>query len=111
MKRRSVAALVGGSLAGLTGWDLLQRRRTILRNYPIIGHLRFLLEAVDRRASVSTAAANGSRTGLISALPDLPAPRISASLCHPGVSRLCRVRLEPLPMRGCVANSALPDGH
>jgi hypothetical protein len=46
MKRRSVAALVGGSLAGLTGWDLLQRRHTILRNYPIIGHLRFLLEAV-----------------------------------------------------------------
>ncbi|HUH69882.1 MAG TPA: FMN-binding glutamate synthase family protein [Mycobacterium sp.] len=46
MKRRSVAALVGGSLAGLTGWDLVQRRHTILRNYPIIGHLRFLLEAV-----------------------------------------------------------------
>ena len=41
-----MAALVGGGLAGLTGWDLLQRRHTILRNYPIIGHLRFLLEAV-----------------------------------------------------------------
>ena len=46
MNRRSVAAVVGGSLAGLTGWDLLQRRHTILRNYPIVGHLRFLLEAV-----------------------------------------------------------------
>ena len=46
MRRRSAAALIGGSLAGLTGWDLLQRRHTILRNYPIIGHLRFLLEAV-----------------------------------------------------------------
>jgi hypothetical protein len=46
MKRRSVAAVIGGSLAGLTGWDLLQRRHTILRNYPIVGHLRFLLEAV-----------------------------------------------------------------
>lgn len=33
-------------VAGLTGWDLLQRRHTILRNYPIVGHLRFLLEAV-----------------------------------------------------------------
>ena len=46
MKRRSLAALVGGGVAGLTGWDLLQRRHTILRNYPIVGHLRFLLEAV-----------------------------------------------------------------
>jgi hypothetical protein len=43
MKGRSVAALVGGSLAGLTGWDLAQRHHTILRNYPSIGHLRFLL--------------------------------------------------------------------
>ncbi|OBH27621.1 glutamate synthase [Mycobacterium sp. E342] len=46
MRPRAVAALLGGGLAGLTGWDLLQRRHTILRNYPIIGHLRFLLEAV-----------------------------------------------------------------
>jgi glutamate synthase domain-containing protein 2 len=46
LKSRAVAALVGGGLAGLTGWDLLQRQHTILRNYPIIGHLRFLLEAV-----------------------------------------------------------------
>jgi hypothetical protein len=30
----------------LTGWDLLQHRHTILRNHPIVGHLRFLLEAV-----------------------------------------------------------------
>lgn len=33
-------------MAGLAGWDLWQRRHTILRNYPIIGHLRFVLEAV-----------------------------------------------------------------
>ncbi|MCV7089004.1 FMN-binding glutamate synthase family protein [Mycobacterium interjectum] len=46
MKRRRLAYVVGGGLAGLTGWDLLQRRHTILRNYPVIGHLRFLLEAV-----------------------------------------------------------------
>ncbi|BAX91296.1 FMN-binding glutamate synthase family protein [Mycobacterium shigaense] len=46
MKPRSVAALVGGGLAGLTGWDLLQRRHAIIRNYPIVGHLRFLLEAI-----------------------------------------------------------------
>ncbi len=49
MKRRSKslsAALAGGSLAALAGWDLRQRRHTILRNYPIVGHLRFILEAV-----------------------------------------------------------------
>ena len=46
MKFRSVAALVGGGLAGVAGFDLVQRRHTILRNYPIIGHLRFLLEGV-----------------------------------------------------------------
>lgn len=46
MNRRSVAALLGGTLAGVTGWDLAQRRHAILRNYPIVGHLRYLLEAV-----------------------------------------------------------------
>ncbi len=37
----AVAALVA-----LVGYDLAQRRHAILRNFPIIGHLRFLLEAV-----------------------------------------------------------------
>lgn len=46
MTRRRVAAVAGGALAGLAGWDLTQRKHTILRNYPIIGHLRFLLEAI-----------------------------------------------------------------
>jgi glutamate synthase domain-containing protein 2 len=46
VKRHRLAYVVGGGLAGLTGWDLLQRRHNILRNYPVIGHLRFLLEAV-----------------------------------------------------------------
>lgn len=45
MKRR-LATLAGGGLTALAGWDLWQRRHTILRNYPIVGHLRFLLEAV-----------------------------------------------------------------
>ena len=33
------------ALAGVVGYDLTQRRRTILRNFPIIGHLRYALEA------------------------------------------------------------------
>ncbi|HME47826.1 FMN-binding glutamate synthase family protein [Mycobacterium sp.] len=46
MSLRAVTAAVGAGLAGVAGWDLWQRRHTILRNYPIIGHLRFILEAV-----------------------------------------------------------------
>jgi len=38
--RATVAAL-----AGVVGYDLLQRRRAILRNFPIIGHFRYALEA------------------------------------------------------------------
>ncbi|MFQ5689064.1 MAG: FMN-binding glutamate synthase family protein [Gemmatimonadota bacterium] len=33
-----------GPLAGLGIHDVLQRRHALLRNYPILGHLRFLLE-------------------------------------------------------------------
>lgn len=33
-------------LAGTGCWDLAQRKHSVLRNYPILGHLRFLLEAV-----------------------------------------------------------------
>jgi glutamate synthase domain-containing protein 2 len=38
--------VIGGSLAGVAGYDLLQRRHTILRNFPLLGHLRYLLEGV-----------------------------------------------------------------
>jgi len=31
--------------AALVGYDLLQRDRAILRNFPVVGHLRYLLEA------------------------------------------------------------------
>lgn len=41
-----VMALVVGLLAiGL--YDILQTKRTILRNFPIIGHMRFLLESIS----------------------------------------------------------------
>src|SRR5829696_5258729 len=38
-------ALLGGAQTALGARDLLQRRHSILRNYPIIGHGRFLLES------------------------------------------------------------------
>lgn len=34
------------ALTALGGWDLTQRRHSVLRNYPLLGHLRFLLEAL-----------------------------------------------------------------
>ncbi|MEU9015605.1 FMN-binding glutamate synthase family protein [Streptomyces sp. NPDC048479] len=40
-------AAVPLTLLGLLGtWDLLQRRHSVLRNYPVIGHARFLLERI-----------------------------------------------------------------
>ncbi|CAN5121140.1 FMN-binding glutamate synthase family protein [soil metagenome] len=33
-------------LAALGTWDLVQTRHTILRSYPILGHVRFLMEAI-----------------------------------------------------------------
>ena len=48
-----VARLVGAArgwscwrLAALGTWDLLQTRHTILRLYPILGHVRFLMEFI-----------------------------------------------------------------
>ena len=39
-------AVVAGLFAVVAWHDVLQRRHSILRNYPVIGHLRFLLEAI-----------------------------------------------------------------
>ncbi|MGH3317585.1 MAG: FMN-binding glutamate synthase family protein [Nocardioidaceae bacterium] len=50
-RRRAVARrLLGGAaataVAAVAGHDLVQRRHAILRNFPVIGHARFLLEAI-----------------------------------------------------------------
>ncbi len=42
----TVCALVFGLLTGVGVYDLRQTRRSVLRNYPIIGHLRFMLEFI-----------------------------------------------------------------
>jgi glutamate synthase domain-containing protein 2 len=54
----SLAALAGGGVVSIVGavllalllcvavHDVLQRRHSILRNYPVAGHLRFLFEAI-----------------------------------------------------------------
>jgi len=41
--RRLTAA--GGLLAAVAAYDVVQHRHAILRNFPVIGHLRYLLEA------------------------------------------------------------------
>ncbi len=38
--------LVFLALAGLGTWDVLQRRRTVSRNYPILVHFRYFLESI-----------------------------------------------------------------
>lgn len=37
---------IGGPLAGVVVYDLTQRRHALLRNYPVIGHFRYLLESI-----------------------------------------------------------------
>ena len=41
-----VIAVVALALAVVGTYDLSQRRHSILRNYPVIGHARFLLEKI-----------------------------------------------------------------
>ena len=38
--------LIGGLLVAAVIYDLIQRKHAILRNFPIIGHFRYLLESV-----------------------------------------------------------------
>ncbi len=44
MARRGVGRALAAGLAGVTAYDLLQRRHAVLRNFPVVGHLRYLLE-------------------------------------------------------------------
>ena len=41
-----VIVSIGAVLAGVATYDLLQRRHAILRNFPLIGHFRYILESV-----------------------------------------------------------------
>lgn len=41
-----VLAVLGGFIVLVALYDILQKRHAILRNYPLIGHFRYMLEAV-----------------------------------------------------------------
>lgn len=49
-KKTSKAAAAAGALAaalgGVAAYDLAQKKRGILRNYPVLGHARYLLEGI-----------------------------------------------------------------
>jgi glutamate synthase domain-containing protein 2 len=45
-RARRASGLAGAVLGSVVAYDLAQRRRAILRNFPVVGHLRYLLEAV-----------------------------------------------------------------
>src|SRR5262245_41932303 len=38
--------VIAAAVIGVAFYDLMQRKHAILRNYPVIGHLRYLLESV-----------------------------------------------------------------
>jgi len=43
--RKPSRTAAAAALAGVVGYDLIQRRRAILRNFPLVGHFRYALEA------------------------------------------------------------------
>jgi glutamate synthase domain-containing protein 2 len=43
---RRLGAAIAAGLVGLAGYDLVQRKHAVLRNFPIVGHLRYALESI-----------------------------------------------------------------
>ena len=43
---RAVAAAAASTLGAVAVRDLFQRKHALLRNFPVIGHARYLLEAI-----------------------------------------------------------------
>lgn len=46
MKARSILASGAAGLAGVATYDLLQREHALMHNFPVVGHLRYLLERI-----------------------------------------------------------------
>ena len=44
-RTRGIALASLASLAAVAGYDIAQNRKAILRNFPLVGHFRYLLEA------------------------------------------------------------------
>jgi len=67
--------LLAAILVGVGVYDLRQTKRSILRNYPIIGHLRFMLEFVRQKSGSTSSRATTEATPFspLPALTRLPA--------------------------------------
>ncbi len=46
MKRWNVLAIPAAAAAAIASYDLVQRRHALLRNFPVVGHGRYLLESL-----------------------------------------------------------------
>ncbi|WP_328823378.1 FMN-binding glutamate synthase family protein [Metallococcus carri] len=46
MGAKSALGALGAAAAALTAHDLIQKKHSVLRNYPVVGHLRYLLEDI-----------------------------------------------------------------
>ncbi len=55
---RTVAAAAASALGAVAVHDLFQRRHALLRNYPLLGHARYLIEAVGPELRQYIVAAN-----------------------------------------------------
>jgi glutamate synthase domain-containing protein 2 len=55
---RGVAAAAASTVAALTARDLFQRNHALLRNFPVVGHARYLIEAVGPELRQYIVAAN-----------------------------------------------------
>ena len=55
---RAVAAAAASALGAVAARDLFQRRHALLRNFPVLGHARYLIEAVGPELRQYIVAAN-----------------------------------------------------
>ncbi|MEU8705062.1 FMN-binding glutamate synthase family protein [Streptomyces sp. NPDC048565] len=46
MRARSIAAVTAAAVAAVAARDLAQKKHALLRNFPVIGHARYLLETI-----------------------------------------------------------------
>ena len=47
MGRLTGLGIGAGAIAALAARDLIQKKHSVLRNYPVVGHMRYLLEEMD----------------------------------------------------------------
>ena len=43
---RTIGSAAGAAIAGVAAHDVLQKRHAILRNFPVVGHGRYLIESI-----------------------------------------------------------------